>query len=1125
MRGRDGNTTVAFSNVMSMSNAFATAVSSLGIALKQKLQQPVVTGDPEEQLRTPLDGFLRDAAEALGFVKMNIIGEVKMAEVSSRPDFAVTIGDVLTGFIEVKALGKGADPRRYRGHDKEQFERLRLLPNVLYTDSQSWSLWQNGELVDRVQAFDGDVTSAGDALSAGNWLEHILQAFLSWKPIAPANASELARVSARLCRLLRSEVEAELSVGAETLRATAEDWRNLLFPTASDTQFADGYAQAVMFGFLIARAKNISIEQDTDQIGKQLGATNSLIGRALQVLGSVAEEESGLKAVLDTSKRVLSAVEWTKLEHGSRRDTWLYFYEDFLATYDSDLRKQTGSYYTPIPVVESMTRLTDEAVQKLLGIPAGLADDSVTLIDPAMGTGAFLLETLRLVAERHTADYGIAAQGAALTERLKKVIGFEIQLGPFAVAQLRLLAELAALGSGATVDQLRTYVADTLSDPNAEHSAIGQFYEPIAESRRQADQIKREEQILVVLGNPPYKEKAKGMGGWIESGSNSEFVPLEDFTPPKDWKLGPHLKQLRNSYVYFWRWATWKVFDSVPKESPGIVAFITVAGFLDGDGFQQMRAKMREQATDIFVIECSPEGLMPPVNTRIFQAVPHPVCIVIAVRRPGGSSEPATTKIRTLTPGERDHKFKELAGMTLDDDGWSPASSAPRAPFAADGDPRWVRHPLLDDLFVYNGSGVMPGRTWVIAPDAWTLNERIRVLQSETNLSKQRELFSEGAGLKVDKPLREPLPGYTLREKAIGADTSAEVPTRYAFRNLDRSWIIPDKRVLNRPNPTLWATSSRAQVYLTAPRSDSPTSGPAVTVAPSPPDMDHHRGHGGGRVYPLWADSSGTVPNIRPEVLTTLKNTYGREPSAEEVVAYIVAVTSFPGYTSAFAVDLIAPGVRVPFTTDIFLFDRAVAVGMLSIWYQTYGQRFLQPGQPATVSGVPRLPADRMPRNVVEFPSTSAEFPNTLEYDEFSQTLCVGMGVIDQVTPAMRAYNIDGVNILDKWFSYRKADRARPIIGMRRVSALMGIQPDHWLPEYTTDLVDLLNVIGLLVDLEESQAEILTKIISGEIVEGLTGLGEDASTSMPAAKQAAKRARTEQAGQIGFDFSALDRPA
>lgn len=75
-----------------MATTVDSAVSALGAELKQKLAQPVVTGDPEEQLRTPLDTFLRAAAGALGFTDVNVIGEVKMADISSRPDFAVTIG-------------------------------------------------------------------------------------------------------------------------------------------------------------------------------------------------------------------------------------------------------------------------------------------------------------------------------------------------------------------------------------------------------------------------------------------------------------------------------------------------------------------------------------------------------------------------------------------------------------------------------------------------------------------------------------------------------------------------------------------------------------------------------------------------------------------------------------------------------------------------------------------------------------------------------------------------------------------------------------------------------------------------------------------------------------------------
>jgi hypothetical protein len=252
-----------------------------------------------------------------------------------------------------------------------------------------------------------------------------------------------------------------------------------------------------------------------------------------------------------------------------------------------------------------------------------------------------------------------------------------------------------------------------------------------------------------------------------------------------------------------------------------------------------------------------------------------------------------------------------------------------------------------------------------------------------------------------------------------------------------------------------------------------------------------------------------------------LDRVYGRQPTADEVVAYTVAVTSHPAYTTTFGSDLTTPGVRVPFTADVVLFNRAVAIGTRSIWYQTYGQRMKQGNRPATASGVPRLPVERAPRNVTAIPATSADFPGTLGYDPASQQLTIGHGVIDRVTPAMREYAIDGVNILDKWFSYRKADRSRPVIGERRVSDLMKIHPDHWLPEYTSDLVDLLNVIGLLVDLEEEQAALLADIFVGETVEGLAGLGEDASTATPTAKLAAKQLRAEQAGQVGFDFNEL----
>jgi predicted helicase len=208
-------------------------------------------------------------------------------------------------------------------------------------------------------------------------------------------------------------------------------------------------------------------------------------------------------------------------------DAWLYFYEEFLAVYDNALRKRTGSYYTPPEVVGAMVRLVDDVLrsQGLFDTPTGFASTDVTIADPAVGTGTFLLGVFRQIATTVEEDQGAGAVPAAISSAARRLIGFELQFGPFAVAQLRLIAEMHALIPGEIPD-LRLYVTDTLGNPYVEEERLPQILQPIARSRRDANAIKRGEPITVVIGNPPYKEKAKGRGGWIEVGSDGREAPL-----------------------------------------------------------------------------------------------------------------------------------------------------------------------------------------------------------------------------------------------------------------------------------------------------------------------------------------------------------------------------------------------------------------------------------------------------------------------------------------------------------------------------------------------------------------------------------------------------------------------
>lgn len=495
---------------MARGTTLEEAVSAYGTALKAKLANPAASGAPEDQLRGPFEDLLFAVARLCGYRDGDVvaIGESSLAELQTRPDYAVAVRNALVGFVEVKAPGKGADPRRFRDrHDREQWKKLQSLPNLLYTDGTSFALWRDGRLEGSIVRLEGDPETAGANLAAPSGLIGLFEAFLAWDPSPPRSPKQLAEMSARLCRLLRDEVVEQMREGSPALTGLAEDWRRLLFPEAGDEQFADGYAQAVTFGLLTARARGISLGSGIEPAALALRTTSSLIGTALRILTDDPRNQDTLKTSLGTLTRVLEAVDWPTVSRGSA-EAWLYFYEDFLEVYDNTLRKSTGSYYTPPAVVTTMVRLVDEALASpLFDRPDGVASEDVTVADPAVGTGTFLLGVLRRMARTVENDRGPGAVPGAVSAAARRLIGFELQFGPFAVAQLRLVAEFAELmeidgaADASAAPQLRLFITDTLGNPFAEEQYLPHMYQPIGESRRQANAIKRTVPITVGANN------------------------------------------------------------------------------------------------------------------------------------------------------------------------------------------------------------------------------------------------------------------------------------------------------------------------------------------------------------------------------------------------------------------------------------------------------------------------------------------------------------------------------------------------------------------------------------------------------------------------------------------------
>ena len=1043
----------------------------------------------EDHLRRPIEVLVISVAEDLGYPKFVLAGEISGAVAGARPDYTVARGGLIIGHIELKAPGAGVDPDGFTGHNLDQWMQLRHLPNLLYSDGIDWILWQDGQQVARATAWTAPGKGIASARVDAADLVQVLDTFCANAPHPPATAQELARTTARLCRVLRNQILHTLETGkSEGLEAVAEDWRSLLFPEATDAEFADAYAQTITFGLIAARAAGGGLTSGNSVAERVARATNALdaevglIPTALKVLCA----ESAIRHIEPAVESLLSLLAATDPTLLNNAGDWLYFYEDFLAQYDPELRKESGSYYTPAELVKFMVRLVDEVLVTRLGKPSGFADEAVTVIDPAVGTGTFLLHVIDRIASTVEERDGIGAVPGSLRKAAARLVGFELQTGPYSVAQFRTGARFHRHGVG---NAPRILLADTLADPYTEDVRLGSIYEPISRERRAANDLKKSTPVMVAIGNPPYRERAKGFGGWVERSKPGTDEPsiLDDWKPPADWGVSTHVKNMSNLLIYFWRWATWKVLENSRNETgsrPGVVCFVTTAPWLSGDGFQKMRSWLRQWCSEIWVVSLSPEGHQPDVRTRIFEGVQHEIAVVCAVRSPHTHETPAVVRFREVAPGSRNTKLTELDQIGLTGaapQSWIDCPNGWRAPFTPEGMATWRRCPAIHDLLPWSASGILAQRGWPTSTDSGTLERRWDELVGEPDRERQRILFRETDSRTIDRKFSVNLPGCP--DKGTETPIAEEkgpclTPIRLGWRSFDRQWIIPDRRVLDRPAPPLWATRSDRQIHLTCIEDDHPENGPAVTFTHVLPGLHHYHGRG-GRAFPLWRDSTATTANLTPELLEHLVGRLGKEVAAEDVLTYIAAVCAHPAYTAWFNdVSPHTPGLRVPVTADRDYWSMAVGIGRRVVWAHTFGERYVD-GDDGRPAGRVRL--DDGPRLRRETGEGSRN--RTLSYDAERRELRIGDGVFGNVAPTVHGYEVSGRNVIRSWFNYRRATTGTP-----DPNSLESITPDGWRPEWDIELLDILNALTALVAIEPEQAELLEAIIDGPqiTVEDLT---------------------------------------
>ncbi|MFJ2019444.1 hypothetical protein [Streptomyces nodosus] len=326
----------------------ADLVARFGAEVRAKLQGPAgAVSSKEDGLTAPVEQLLRGMASRH---RLTLIahGQSRVKELGVRPDFAISCGGRTMGHVELKRPGAGADPEKWsvKSHDRKQWEKIKALHNVLYTDGYHWAVYRFGVQVGPTGVLVGDLETGNRRLTAPDTgFERALTHFFLPAPIAHSSIDELVRRIAGVCALLRDEVTERLTreergEAEVAFSILADNWKELLFPDARPEEFADQYSQTLTFAILLARLECIDLGALTlPEVALRLGKRHSLMGKALAVLTDDALDD--LRGVIDPLIDVISAVD-PKMFKDETGDAYLHLYEGFLSAYDPELRQRTG---------------------------------------------------------------------------------------------------------------------------------------------------------------------------------------------------------------------------------------------------------------------------------------------------------------------------------------------------------------------------------------------------------------------------------------------------------------------------------------------------------------------------------------------------------------------------------------------------------------------------------------------------------------------------------------------------------------------------------------------------------------------------------------------------------------
>ena len=579
-----------------------------------------------------------------------------------RPDFIAMDGLLPIGYIE--AEGYGRDLNRLTGHAKEQNQRfIENLDNFILTNFLDFQLWRDGQL-----------RATANIADAPENVEQLLEQFLNAGPIQIASPEVLARYLARRTRELQTQISTTLTDESSEIYGMFSAFKELLIATLTPADFADMYAQTLAYGLFAARcilpnATNFS----RHTAARTLPKSNPFLIQLFHHVDSPTLEKN-VTYILDDIETLLRNVptEMLRTAFAARNhleDPVIHFYETFLAKYDPQRRVDRGVYYTPPQVISYIVRSVDSLLKTELNRPDGFADDNTLILDPATGTGGFLLAVLDHVREYVAETYGAAEWTQYVNAQLvRRIFGFELLVAPYTIAHLKLSLFLQAQGWRAD-ERLGIYLTNTLEQPDEMQPSIP-FAGFISDEANAALSVKRDEPLLVILGNPPYPQDSANPS---REGRKLTFIGelIEDYRQVDGEPLGDkNSKVLQSDYVKFIRWAQWRI----DKNGEGVIGYIVNNSFLDGPTFRGMRQSLLDSFNTIYLLNLHGSGRVTEViaeaenDENVFDII-QGVSILLCVKQ-RDNSIPAKVYYAAMW-GPRERKYRTLSETDVQTTEWS----------------------------------------------------------------------------------------------------------------------------------------------------------------------------------------------------------------------------------------------------------------------------------------------------------------------------------------------------------------------------------------------------------------------------------------------------------------------